>query len=288
MSAILLVPDSRQEGVQRSDTYNRVVRRAAAWSELRHRIKGLARRGLGATRRLRSARAPFNPGGALVNVHHTRSVIAATYLKGEGIEVGALHQPLSVPSGVRVKYVDRMPTAELHRQYQEISTPLVEPDIIDDGERLTKVGDSSQDFVIANHFLEHCQDPIRTFQSFLRVLKPSGVLYVAVPDKRFTFDVDRPPTSIEHVLRDFAEGPEWSKRQHFEEWSRLVNKAGEEHVQSEAERLLATDYSIHFHVWRAADLLEFVATIQRFLQFELELFLRNGFENILILRKPAT
>jgi predicted SAM-dependent methyltransferase len=260
------------------------------WSQLQRRIAGLARRGLNATRTRRRGRAPapFEPGGAPVNVHHTRSVIAAIYLKGDGIEIGALHQPLSVPPGVRVKYVDRMTGPELQRHYHEISmTPFVDIDIIDDGEQLTKIEDASQNFVIANHFLEHCQDPIRTIQNFLRVLKPEGVLYVAVPDKRFTFDADRPPTTIEHLQRDFAEGPEWSKRQHFEEWSRLVNKAAEEHVPHEVEHLLAVDYSIHFHVWRAADLLELIAAIQRFLPFELELFIRNGFETILILRKTA-
>jgi SAM-dependent methyltransferase len=258
------------------------------WSRLQHRIAGLARRGIDATRRRGRARAPFEPGGASVNIHHTRSVIAAIYLKGDGIEIGALHQPLSVPPGVRVKYVDRMPAQELQRHYHEISmTPFVDVDIIDDGEQLMKIEDASQDFVIANHFLEHCQNPIRTVQNFLRVLRPDGVLYVAVPDKRFTFDADRPPTTIEHLMRDFAQGPEWSKRQHFEEWSRLVNKTGEESVPQEVERLLGIDYSIHFHVWRAADLLEMIAAMQRILQFEIELFLRNGFETILILRKTA-
>jgi predicted SAM-dependent methyltransferase len=264
------------------------VGRRAGWSQLQHQIVSLARRGLSATRRRGPARAPFEPGGTLADIHHTRGVIAAIYLKGAGIEIGALHQPLSVPRGARVQYVDRMTAPELQRHYPEISTsPFVAVDIIDDGEQLTKLADGSQDFVIANHFLEHCQNPIRTFQNFLRVLKPEGVLYVAVPDKRFTFDADRPPTTIEHVMRDFAEGPEWSKRQHFEEWSRLVNKAKEEHVPHEVEHLLGVDYSIHFHVWRAADLLELIATMQRFLQFELELLLRNGFETVLILRKTS-
>ena len=92
-----------------------------------------------------------------------------------------------------MKYVDRMTVAELRRQYQELAgDPLVETDIIDNGEQLTTIRDETQDFVIANHFIEHCQNPIQTFQNLFRVLKPGGVLYVAVPDKRFTFDADRP------------------------------------------------------------------------------------------------
>ena len=222
-------------------------------------------------------------------VHETRRRIAEAYLRGDGIEIGALHQPLEVPSSARVKFVDRMTVPELRRQYSELAdTQLVETDIIDNGERLSTIGDATQDFVIANHFIEHCQNPIATFQNFVRVLKPGGILYMAVPDKRFTFDVDRPCTTIEHLMRDYTEGPEWSKRQHFEEWSRLVNKrTTDAEVEEEVRHLLEIDYSIHFHVWTEAELLELIAALHRQVRFELELFLRNGMESILILRKAS-
>jgi predicted SAM-dependent methyltransferase len=228
----------------------------------------------------------LHPGGSQEEIHQTRQAIANVFLRGDGIEVGALHRPLKVPPSARVKYVDRMNVADLRRQYEELAhEELVNTDIIDNGEELTTIGDDTQDFVIANHFIEHCQNPIRTLQNHFRVLKPGGVLYLAVPDKRFTFDVDRPCTTIEHIMRDFAEGPAWSKRQHFEEWTRLVNKRQGADAETEIEHLLDIDYSIHFHVWRAAELVEFVVAAQRFVRFDLELFLRNGFENLLILRK---
>ena len=168
-----------------------------------------------------------------------------------------------------------------------MGTPLVNTDIIDDGERLATVGDGTQDFVIANHFIEHCQNPILTLQNLFRVLRAGGVLYLAVPDKRFTFDTDRPCTTTDHVMRDFTEGPECSRLEHFEEWSRLVNKReGESQIAEEVRRLVEMDYSIHFHVWAAAELLEFLVAVQRIIRFEVELFLRNGMETILILRKP--
>ena len=65
-------------------------------------------------------------------------------------------------------------------------------------ESLATIPDGSQDFVIADHFIEHCQDPISALTIHFRVLKTGGILYMAVPDKRFTFDKDRPvtPTSI--------------------------------------------------------------------------------------------
>jgi hypothetical protein len=92
---------------------------------------------------------------------------------------------------------------------------------------------------------------------------------MAVPDKRFTFDVDRPCTPLDHLRRDFAEGPAWSKRQHFEEWSRLVNKKPTEAlVQEEVKHLLNIGYSIHYHVWGAAELLEFLVALREYVQFE--------------------
>jgi predicted SAM-dependent methyltransferase len=178
-----------------------------------------------------------------------------------------------------------MTAADLQRHYPEITKPFVETDIIDNGEELSTIADDSQDFLIANHFIEHCQNPIQTLENFLRVLKPSGVLYLAVPEKRFTFDVLRPPTPIDHILRDHQEGPAWSKRQHFEEYVRLVERRSEEQVESRLKQLLDMDYSIHYHAWDAAGLLELVATLQRMLRFDVELFLRNGFETIVILRK---
>ena len=234
------------------------------------------------------AAAVLEPGASPDSLHRTRESIAATFLRGDGIEIGALHQPLRVPKAARVRYVDRMTVADLRRQYPELAaSPLVHTDIIDDGERLATVAAGTQDFVIANHFLEHCQNPVLTLQNLFRVLKTNGVLYLAVPDKRFTFDVDRPCTTAEHVMRDYTEGPERSKLEHFEEWSRLVNKrVGHAQVAEEVRRLIDMDYSIHFHVWGAAELLELMVTIQRVMRFEVELFLRNGMETILILRKP--
>src|SRR5690349_21215729 len=86
-------------------------------------------------------------------IHHTRRVLAAAYLTGDGIEIGALNGPLIVPRRARVKYVDRMNATELRKQYPELVThPLARPDIVDDGETLSTVGAATQDFVIANHF----------------------------------------------------------------------------------------------------------------------------------------
>lgn len=219
----------------------------------------------------------------------TRALVAETYLSGNGIEIGALHNPLQVPPSVRVKYVDRLPIAQLREQYPELNDKeLVEVDILDDGERLSTLPDASQDFVIANHFVEHSQDPIGAVLNMLRVIKPGGVLYLAIPDKRCCFDSDRPVTPIEHLMRDHVEGPEWSRAQHFEEWARLVNKTVEAEVANQTAELIEMDYSIHFHVWTPFEMLEFVQALRKMVTFEIELCLmHDGVEVIFVLRKSS-
>ena len=82
-----------------------------------------------------------------------RAAFAASYLSGEGIEIGALHQPLAVPPQAHVRYVDRMTSPDLRREYPELAGwDLTEVDIVDDGEKLTTIAADSQDFIIANHF----------------------------------------------------------------------------------------------------------------------------------------
>lgn len=177
-----------------------------------------------------------------------RRRLAYAYLRGEGIEIGALHRPLGVPGAATVRYVDREDVDGLRRHYPELAgLPLVPVDIVDDGEALSTLGDASLDFVIANHFIEHTQSPLTTLVNLLRVLRPGGVLYLAVPDKRHTFDVNRDVTPLDHLLRDLEEGPAWSRAAHFQEWSRRVD--GAEDVDAHAKKLMAENYSIHFHVW---------------------------------------
>jgi SAM-dependent methyltransferase len=163
------------------------------------------------------------------------------------------------------------------------------PDIVADGERLTTIDSASQDFVVANHFLEHCEDPIATLENMLRVVRPGGVIFLAVPDKRFTFDAPRPVTTIEHLERDYAEGPARSRMEHFEEWARTVVGAPAEDARQVATELLEADYSIHYHVWTQTELLALLVALQRDygFPFDVELFMRNDVECIVVLRKTA-
>jgi SAM-dependent methyltransferase len=216
-----------------------------------------------------------------------RKAIARVYLRGSGLEIGALHNPLKVPPMARVRYVDKLGDADLRREFPELrDKPLVHVDIVDDGETLATVPDGSQDFVIANHFVEHCENPIGAIGNMLRVLKAGGFLYLAIPDKRYTFDRERPVTPIDHLMRDFHEGPGWSRRGHYEEWARLVDKiADPADRERQVETLLARRAAIHFHVWTQAELVDLIAALRRLWPFDVELMFKRDNEVLFILRK---
>lgn len=213
-------------------------------------------------------------------------LLASIYLSGDGIEIGALNNPLPLPRGARVRYVDYAPFEHLQKTYPSLK--ITPPDVIDDGETLATFADSSVDFVIANHFLEHTQDPIGTLKTFFRVVRPDGILFITLPDKRFTFDVHRPVTPWEHLLRDHVEGPEWSRKAHFEEAARLIfGITDPEEVEYHVEREMREVGHTHFHVWTQTEMLEMLARLKGLIDFEVEAYVSNGGEGIMVLRKGA-
>lgn len=199
------------------------------------------------------------------------------YLKGNGIEVGALHFPLPVSDLPisSIKYVDRLTVAELKRHYPELGpVPLVTVDIVDDGEVLGKIENTSLDFIIGNHFIEHTRNPIATLDNWLQKLKPAGHIFMAVPDKRYTFDVARTLTPLAHLVADYPVSREHrvaQDRGHFVEWATFVDKLSPPEIEARVDFLVNMDYSIHFHTFTLQSFLPIVNYMQKELQAPLAL-----------------
>jgi SAM-dependent methyltransferase len=222
---------------------------------------------------------------------NARRELAARFLFGEGLEIGPLHQPLAMPPQAKPRYVDRMQVDDLRREYPELTDWNLTPvDVVDDGEKLLTIAEESQDFIVANHFLEHCENPIRTIETHLGKLRPGGILFYAVPDKRFTFDFRRPVTPLEHMVADYEQGPERSRAEHYEQWTRLViidGRETEEETVARARELEAAAYSIHMHVWTQAEFLRLVLDCrERFGDaFDIEASAQQAIEFVVVLRK---
>jgi SAM-dependent methyltransferase len=182
--------------------------------------------------------------------HIDRRVLSYAFVRGRGIEIGALQNPLTVSPDAQVTYVDRLSKEKL----PETSPALLQSnsiyeDAVDNGETLSSFQSGTQDFIIANYFLEHCQDPIGTIISFLRVLRPGGIIYMAISDTRHTADRDHP----HHVS-----SAKTRREQHFREWVTLIEPDfGRAYARDAAEarvRELSQDYSIHFQTFILEDI----------------------------------
>lgn len=233
-------------------------------------------------------------GFELLSVGSTRQIIFNKYFNGNGIEIGALHNPLKVSSRVSVKYLDRLDRDGLYSHYPELKNlNLVDVDIVDDGEKLSSISNASLDFIIANHMLEHCRNPIGTLINFQNKLKSGGLVYLAVPDCRYTFDVGRDHTSLDHLLEDFENDGADSEVGHYEEWVRICEKnigyqhQSEEAIQLRIQKLMNMKYSIHYHAWTSE---EFVSQLiqladQKTINFRIIDAVSIGDEMIVILEK---
>jgi predicted SAM-dependent methyltransferase len=188
----------------------------------------------------------------------------ARWLHGEGIELGALHEPLPVPDDASVSYVDRLAVEALRAQYPELSgLDLAPVSHIGSAEDLSSFADQCLDFVIACHLLEHLEDPTRGLHEIHRVLREGGIFYCALPDSRVTFDVHRDYTTVEHLLDDHPAGRA-SRREHFRDWVENVERhqpwwaSSPRDVVERVDQLMEMDYSIHYHVWRPDTFLEYL------------------------------
>jgi len=72
-----------------------------------------------------------------------------------------------------------------------------------DGSALVDIADSSYDFLLSSHNLEHFANPVKALKEWQRVLKPGGALVLLLPYYRDTFDHLRKPSTVPHMLNDF-------------------------------------------------------------------------------------
>lgn len=223
-------------------------------------------------------------------VQRARKAIASRFLKGNGLEVGAGSRPFPVPMDVRVCYGDIRGSASLESYFQ--STAIPAGDEID-AQTFAGVDTGNFDFVISAHVIEHLRDPVGSIVEAVRVLKPGGVLVLAVPDLRYTFDRNRPETTVEHALRDYQDGGVGTTRDGYEEHLRYVHPylTGENYPEAEIQWQLTEcvrrwpELDVHFHAWTRDGFEALLSSIAELAPFHLEATQFAVNENIFVLRK---
>ena len=110
-----------------------------------------------------------------------------------GLEIGALHAPLVRREESRVRYVDYADAETLRRDFRHPGDPadILEVDIVWGQRRLREALDAPVDYILASHVIEHVPDLIGWLLELREALKPGKILGLAIPDRRYTFDVRR-------------------------------------------------------------------------------------------------
>lgn len=142
--------------------------------------------------------------GHFVRAGSDRNARFFRFLKrdGAGLEIGPSHSPIAPKrDGFNVKVVDHLSAAGLRSKYadhQGVNVDNIEEvDYVWSGEPLSQlISDQKFDWVIASHVLEHVPNPIAFLQEIALLLKPDGVLSIALPDKRFCFDYFKSVTLV--------------------------------------------------------------------------------------------
>lgn len=126
-----------------------------------------------------------------------------------GLEIGPLATPIATKANGAVLYVDHADRESLRRKYaqdEHMRTRLdeiVEIDyVLPEGQSLALglAREGPFDYIIASHVIEHIPDVVSWLDQIHGLLRPGGILSLVVPDKRFTFDVNRVPTDISAIL----------------------------------------------------------------------------------------
>lgn len=227
-----------------------------------------------------------------LGVVRNRHTLGRQYLRGSGIEIGALAHPLLVSAGVRVTYLDHVTRDQCVERFPELDpAKLVTPEIIDDGFALVAVPANSQDFLIANHVLEHAPNPYQVLRSWCRVLRSGGLLFVTVPDVHQCFDRGRTITSADHLLADFEAGSDAANEtlhqrtfEHYLEWMAISHDAllvqhgkppeylAPDVARERALQLWQARSDIHFHTFSSSSFRESLEVFCRRLMPEMSLY----------------
>jgi SAM-dependent methyltransferase len=133
------------------------------------------------------------------------------FSRGHGLEIGPLHACIAPREHADVRYVDVFDREQLVAN--TLGDDAVDSDLIPeidfplfDGERVRSIPevigpDERFDWVMASHVIEHVPDLIGWLGQIAQVTADGGDLVLAIPDRRYCFDLHRPGTSLGQVLQ---------------------------------------------------------------------------------------
>lgn len=194
------------------------------------------------------------------------------------LEIGPSFSPVAPrATGWNTWTVDHTDQKGLREKYR--ADPSVDVSLIGPVDFLWNAGELDQaipaehhgtfDACIASHVIEHLPDPVGFYRSLDPLMRPNGVLAIAVPDKRFCFDYFRPLSmTSEFILAYQQRRCRHTKKTAFEHTAYTITADGKlawgqhpvanfrffDNLQIAIERLANTDESEaskyqDYHAW---------------------------------------
>jgi hypothetical protein len=131
---------------------------------------------------------------------------------GVGLEISPGYNPILPKSkGYRIETVDHAPADQLRGKYKNDPTvditKIEDVDYVSEGASIAEVIKKRNyyDYVLASHVIEHIPDIIAFLKATDALLKDNGLLVLAIPDKRYCFDVFQSLTGTGEVLQAHIE-----------------------------------------------------------------------------------
>lgn len=152
-----------------------------------------------------------------------------------GAEIGSLDKPIITRRMGQIRYIDHDTTEALRLKYAGHSktvnlSKIVDVDYVWGEKSLADLlgAEAPLDYVIASHVIEHVPDFVGWLSEIRAILKPGGILSLAIPDKRRCFDYQRQLTRtadvVEAYLRRYRTP---SPQQIFDHCSSAISFRGE-------------------------------------------------------------
>lgn len=129
-----------------------------------------------------------------------------------GIEIGPLVSPLLRKEEVDVSYLDHCSTEDLKKKYAKDpnvdTAKIMDIDYTWNPKTIAELAQAEKkfDFIIASHVVEHVPNLIAWFETLYSFLNEDGIISLAAPDRRYTFDHYRQETKTSELVAAYIEG----------------------------------------------------------------------------------
>ncbi len=147
------------------------------------------------------------------------SALAHKLLDGlRGLEIGgSAHNAFGLHT-LNVDYTDDLTTV-FKKQEIELAGECMKVDVVASGDDLP-FKDSTVDFVISSHVIEHFYDPVKAIKEWLRVVKPGGYVFIIAPHMDRIGEKAGPRTPSAEIIdrHEHPNPPKVDHHGHYSNW----------------------------------------------------------------------